>query len=560
LALGSTYRLVDIHQDPGGASTYTVTAVKNSGAYAVAGWWWYVGQTTAQISADLNTNHARLISAEQNARGTFDVIMVSNTGSAARAWWWYSGQSSSTLGSELTANNARLVSLQGDQTDSGYTAVMVANTGSDAKAWWWYVGQNPAQISSALSANGARIVDLSVNTDGTFNVVMVKEAGSDNLAWRWYLGASASSLVSTGLQDGFRIFDIQPYLSGHNEVYAAEMIDNLGADNRRIENIIESGYSKQGLSGATFGYEIKPIGAASPLSLQNTVKYEPASGVKALYNLYAQHQVQLGHDSLSSPFSYWYDPTNPANTGPCPLNYSNTNANKVTITLEQGLDGMMQVSDNRMTQGIDLRYGRANVNKYAKKIGLTDTHIGQTLGCAFKNGGSVTLTLANIIKLYEGVFSHTLLNTSNAQAFFNRMNGGTGVFTPASSFGQMVTAEAAKLGKSSAVAPFLAAVAIRDKGGSYDTCFPSIVACSPPYDYIRSDAGILQLPFKTSPTGPIILHSYGYGWWVNSVNIPCAFPPPGSPGCSATMQADHTTSQFTPEIFRAQVDLALQHW
>src|SRR4051794_38082562 len=41
-AIGSAYRLVDVHGNTDG--TFTVSAVRNSGAYAVPGWWWYVNQ------------------------------------------------------------------------------------------------------------------------------------------------------------------------------------------------------------------------------------------------------------------------------------------------------------------------------------------------------------------------------------------------------------------------------------------------------------------------------------------------------------------------------------
>src|SRR3954453_13586133 len=135
-ALGSTYRLVDVHQAADG--TYTVTAVSNTGSYAVSAWWWYVHQSVSFVSDALGSNSARLISAEQNSDGTYNVIMVSNTGSANRAWWWYVGASVSALSDRLSANNARMVSVQRDKADAGYTAIMVSNTGTDAKAWWWY--------------------------------------------------------------------------------------------------------------------------------------------------------------------------------------------------------------------------------------------------------------------------------------------------------------------------------------------------------------------------------------------------------------------------------------
>jgi hypothetical protein len=546
--LGSTYRLVDLHRDAAG--TYSVVMVQNSGPYAVSAWWWYVGQTTAQVSSELSSNNARLISVEQNSSGTYDVIMVSNTGSANRAWWWYTNASVASLSSALSANNARLVSLEHDQTDSGYTAIMVSNTGTDSKAWWWYVGQSIAQISSSLSANHARIVDLSRNSDGTFNVVMVAQSGTDNKAWKWFVGADATTLVNQALQQGYRIFDLQPY--GTGSAVAAVEIDNLAAENRRVENVIENGYAQQGLSGGQYGYYVKPVGGNSVLALQSATKYEPASGIKALYNLYAQFQVQIGNDDLSSPFNYWYKPSDPTNKDVCPLDYSNTNANKVTTTLEDGLDRMMGVSDNRTTQGVDLRYGRGNVNSYAKIIGMAGTKINQTVGCGTLNGGFVNTTLNNLSKLYEGVFTHKLLDSTDADQFFGRMNGGTGV-SSSSPFGQMVSAEAAKVGKSADVTAFLAAIQISDKGGSYDVCPPS-GNCSPPYNYDRSDAGVLQLPFKSA--GSVVLHPYTYGWWVNNVSIPCAF----GVTCTAKTQADNTTNSFLPEIFRHQVDLALQGW
>src|SRR3954467_5376911 len=137
--LGSTYRLVDVR--PASNGTYTVTMVKNSGAYAVSGWWCYVHATAAQVSNFLSTNTARLISLERNADGTFNVVMVSNTGSAARGWWWYYGQTPAQISAALSANNARLVSLAADKAGGTYSVVMVPNTGSDAKGWWWYYGQ-----------------------------------------------------------------------------------------------------------------------------------------------------------------------------------------------------------------------------------------------------------------------------------------------------------------------------------------------------------------------------------------------------------------------------------
>jgi hypothetical protein len=547
--LGSTYRLVDVRQDPSG--TYTVTMVKNTGAYAVSGWWWYVHQTVAQVSSELSTNNGRLISLQRNSDGTVNVVMVSNTGSAARTWWWYVGQSTATLSSELTTNNARLVNVSPDPSGGTYSAIMVSNTGSDAKTWWWYVGQTAAQVSSLLGTNKARLVDLAVDPAGHFDAIMVSESGAENLPWKWYFGTSATAIVNNALNTGYRVFQLVPYLSGGNTVYAGLMINNLGAEGHRVESLLESGYGKEGLSGGVFGFYVKPIGASAVLGLGNGTKYEPASSVKALYNLYAEFQVQIGNDSLSSPFNYWYKPSEPTNKDVCPLEYSNTPSNEITTTLEDGLNRMMGVSDNRTTQGVDLRYGRSNVNNYAHIIGMGSTKINQTLGCGTLNGGTVTTTLGDLTRLYEGVWNDTLLNAARSASFFGRMDGGT--LSGADPLAAVIEQEAAALGKSSSAAQFIANTSFRDKGGSYDICPPS-GPCSPPYIYDRADAGVLTLPFKSS--GTIVPHTYTYGWWVNNLSVPCAF----GASCAALTQADNTTNEVRAEEFRAQVRAALKTW
>ncbi len=546
--LGSAYRLVDVRQAPNG--TYTVTMVKNEGAYAVSGWWWYVHQTTAQITTDLTNNNGRLISLQRNSDGTVNVVMVSNTGSAARSWWWYVGQSTATLSSELTANNARLVSVSPDAGGT-YSAIMVSNTGSDAKTWWWYVGQTAAQVSTQLSTNKARLVDLAVDSSGHFDVIMVSQSGAENLPWKWYYGASATSIVSTALNTGYRVFQLVPYASGESTVYAGLMVNNLGAEAHRVEALLESGYGQEGLSGGVFGFYVKPIGATAVLGLGSGTKFEPASAIKALYNLYAEFQVQIGNDSLSSPFDYWYKPSEPTNKDVCPLEYSNTPSNEIATTLEDGLNRMMGVSDNRTTQGVDLRYGRSNVNNYAHIIGMGSTRINQTLGCGTLNGGSVNTTLGDLSKLYEGVWNDALLNSTRSASFFGRMNGGT--LSSGDPLAQVIEQEAAALGKSASAAQFIANTSARDKGGSYDVC-PASEPCSPPYIYDRADAGVLTLPFKSS--GTIVGHTYTYGWWVNNLLIPCAF----GVNCSARVQADNTTNIVRSEEFRAQVRAALKTW
>jgi hypothetical protein len=227
-ALGSTNRLVDLRQDPDGR-TYSVTMVTDGGAYAVSGWWWYYEITASKVSSALSTNNARLISVDRNPDGTFDVIMVSNTGAAARSWWWYYGQTPSQISTALTSHNGRLVSISADPSGSGpqtYTVVMVSNTASDAKKWWWYYGASASHVTSLLSTNQGRLVDIAREPNGTFDVIMVHEAGADNLAWKWYYGSSPSGISSAAVNTSFRVFKLVPYASGGGTTYAGLMIYN----------------------------------------------------------------------------------------------------------------------------------------------------------------------------------------------------------------------------------------------------------------------------------------------------------------------------------------------
>jgi hypothetical protein len=428
---------------------------------------------------------------------------------------------------------------------------MVANTGADAKGWWWYVGQTAAGVDALLSADNARLIDIDVDPNGNFDIVMIPATGTDSSPWTWTYGKSAAAIANAATAAGSRVFKLVPYASGANTLYAGLTINNPTAETYRVQTLLEAGYGQQGLSGGVIGFDVRQIGGSTSASLRSTAPFEPASAIKALYNLYAEFQVQIGQDALTRSFTYWYDPVNPTNKDVCPLNYADTPANATVTTLKDGLDRMMGVSDNRTTQGVDLRFGPGWVNSYARIIGMSTTLINQTLGCGMVNGGFVTTSLTDLAKVYSGVSTHELLNPSRGTSFFGRMNGG--VLATTDPLATVIRQEAAKLGKSSKAASFIAKVTFRDKGGSYDVCPPS-GGCNAPYVYDRSDAGILALPFKSH--GAIVPRTYTYGWWVNNWVVPCTF----GAACAARAQADATTRLIRGEEFRALVRAALKTW
>ena len=166
---------IEIHSIVSGQPRFTLRMVRNSGAYAVPGWWWYYGQTFAEIGQKLDTNNARLIDLEPYDSGggviRYAAVMVSNTGGAARSWTYLSGVSSSQIATHLAASNRRLIDLDTYFVGATkfYSAVFVANTGADAKSWQWWLNQTSAGVSAKLAAFNGRLVDIERLPDGNVN-------------------------------------------------------------------------------------------------------------------------------------------------------------------------------------------------------------------------------------------------------------------------------------------------------------------------------------------------------------------------------------------------------
>ena len=119
-----------------------------------------------------------------------------NENSTPTAWWFYTGQSVADIGNTLTAKNARIVDIAPDNSaGSSFTAAYVQNIGSYAKQWWWYVGIDATTLAKNLSANHARLVSLKAYDVGggniRFAVVMIANAGADAKGWWYYYGQSS---------------------------------------------------------------------------------------------------------------------------------------------------------------------------------------------------------------------------------------------------------------------------------------------------------------------------------------------------------------------------------
>jgi hypothetical protein len=560
-------RLTDVEVYSVAAGTFTVTMVKNSGEYWVPGWWWYIGQTKAQVQSLLASNNARLIDIDAYNGGTgtrFAVVMVSNTGSFARTTGWDAGVSSAGVSSFLNSGNWRLQDLE-SYTEAGvkkYAYLAVANTGSDGKAWEWWLNQTPSSVASKVNAFGGRITNLERQSDGTYNFIQVKNAGSDNKYWRFYFGLPSLSYTNeVAGQFATRVMDIETYTDGGVRKYDAVMIDNADAATRRITDQFAPTFTgSNGLPIANFGGYVKRVGGPVGVGLQPDRKFEPASAIKAVHNLHIMRLVQANPpgESLSGNFTYYDYPNSPFNANTkdaCTIASDETAANQKMSTVDWGKDQMMSISDNRTTRGFILRYGMAALNSTASNLAkMTSTSIGQDQpGCAWLGGKKNQTTLADLGRLYEGVEDGSLLTGTNRTEFYQPMNGGS--FQDSGLEGtviDVVEQEAAKQGKSGVVSNFVSQMDWRFKGGSYDIpC--SQAGCASGNLYFRSMAGRLTLPIKTGPS-TFGSRAYVFGRYVDGLKLNCGA------GCIPQSSADTTLANVTPELFREIIASALQSW
>jgi hypothetical protein len=228
-------RIIDIAADNTSLSSFTVTYVQNTGSYAKQ-WWWYYNVDASTLTHNLQANNARLISLKAydtgggNAR--FVAAMVANTGADRKAWWWYYGQSPAQLANLAQANNARLTTLQSYASNGQtyYAAIMISNTGADAKAWWWYYNASPQSISSHISSSKSRLLDITSAGNGNFNVTM-ESCSNGCPAWWWYYGLTGSQVLTEAQNNGARAIVLEPYSGcGSSSCLATILISNTPAD------------------------------------------------------------------------------------------------------------------------------------------------------------------------------------------------------------------------------------------------------------------------------------------------------------------------------------------
>lgn len=568
---------LDIYGIVSGSPRFTVRMVKNSGAYAVPGWWWYYGLTSADVATQLSNNNARLIELKPYDAGggviRYAAIMVSNTANAARAWSYLVGVSSSQISTHLSNTGHRLIDLD-TYTEGGvkkYTAVMVANSGADAKSWQWWLNQSPASVAAKVSAFNGRIVKLDRNSDGTYNIVQVKNTGSNNSAWWYQYGfTSLTDLNNYAMQVASRPVDLRTYVDGNGvRRYDAAFIDNANNSTRRMRGVFGTDFldaNGNPTRGIFEGY-LKQVGGSVKVDLNSARRAETASSMKVLHLLTAMQRVQAGTDTLPSSFNYYeYDMTKGSNACPDPSKEIAANL-RTNYNFETGLDEMMRISDNRTTRGTVLRYGGFSAfNTVATNAGLGSTTMRHNIGCAYRNPATGKFSTglrndtaaADLARIYEGVWNSTLLTNTNSarDEFLESANPGVGASTRIQT---IINQEAAALGKSAIAGSFGNAVRSWSKGGSYGTCLPNGNGDCGQQVIIRSGAGLMRLPIKVS--GVLDYRTYSYGHLISDTPVPC-FEDYNTPGTECQADVDYTNAHgnASAELFRDEIRAALQTW
>ena len=552
---------IEVYSIVRGVPFFTVRMVKNTGTYAVPGWWWYYGLTFNDVVAKVNANGARLIDIEPYDAGggiiRYAVVMVSNTGTAARDWAYLINVSSSQISSQINLGY-RLIDLDID--GANYSAVFVKNTGTDAKAWQWWLNQSAASVSARISAFGGRLVDIDRLPNGNFNIILVKNTGTDAFGWWWSPDfASITDFMNFANQLAARPVDIETYVNGLGQRrYFGIFIDNGNAATKRIRGVFAQSFldASGGPTKGIFEAYLKRVGSSVLVDLNSSRPAETASSMKSLHLL---HAMRSG-ESLTSSFIYYNYPssTQPNPKDACPNPAEEIVANMQTnYNFGKGLSEMMRISDNRTTRGTVLRYGGfAPFNATAVTVGLTGTQLRHNIGCAYFNLSTGKYdtslrndtTAADLATIYEGVWNSISLTGAARTAFLATANPGSGV---GSALQTIINEEAAAQGKSSIAATFGSLVKTWGKGGSYGTCLPNSVGGCGQTVMIRSGTGIIRLPVKS--LGVTAYRTYVFGRLISDVPT-VSFTSPDI----ATYDA--TFGKASNELYREEIRSALQTW
>lgn len=565
-AVSSGYRITSLQVSSTTGPRFHATLVRNTGTYQRA-WWWFYGLTAAQVSSKLSTLGARIVELEPYVTGgslRFAVVMVRNSGTAAKQWWWLRGTSSAGISALAASKGARPIDLDRTVLPGGsayYTAVFVKNSGVDARPWYHAYNLTTAQVVSYGSARSATPLSIQPRGVGRFDVLY---AGGGP-ARTTMLELSPTAALAQANQEGRRVVQVVP--SAVPGLVQALSLDNLDAESLRLRNLVRSG-----MSGASYGWYVKRVGGGIATSLQADQPFEPASTMKAVHLLRAVREIAPAGGLTLASTGTWYVRPGDAARYPTDPGYDDdknrcaytTGGSAVTSVpyvdnYQTLMNQMMQYSDNRATDFFVRRYGFPSLNALMSSLGMSNSVIRHRIGCgdtwlpsyhAVRN----QLTSRDLGKLYESVVAGTSVNATGRSMFFGRMNGGV---LGDGDLKAMIVSELTAAGLTGAQrSQFLARVTTRSKGGSYGLC-PNSGPCDGPTRQIRTVGGVIWLPFKSGATTTDT--AFVYSQWFDKT-VPCTFANVSAGSCTSYNTTATANGTLSIQRFRSIVRAAAATW
>jgi Beta-lactamase enzyme family len=521
LAQGAGERVVDVNVDSVTPLRFSAVLVRNSGIYARTGGW-SIG-SEADVTKKINAEQGRLIDLEPFTlfgKRLFAYVWVKNTGAAGKTWYWNYDRSLKQVVAEINKYKVRLVDLATYVVNGKrrYSYIGIANTGVDAKAWWWYVNVSPQFVQEKAQEHGARLIDVERPSPGLMTVIMQR---NDESAYsRHVYDYTLTDLLRFQASNSVRITDLERYVKNGNVRYAASLIDNASAENRRIRSIWRSSTMANAPNGtdAWFGIYAKQVKGPVDVYLAHTMAYQPLSVLKLIPHLYVMDKLDKdpGLDMLDQANGIsWVSPKGKPDEVWCPGQGGQTQT--YSETLRQSLTRGLGESLNRAHEALVKKYGSTAINNRIHQLGLTNTNV--YLGCPQPAGKpdwtSNRSTLSELGELFEHVDDKTFFKNHWQQVsaeFYGLMaNWGTnGIKT-------VVASEAAAVGKSGIVNQFMASVTLNGKGGG--TIIPQSDGS---FHGGRGFFGRLELPFRTGRGARVtVIKTFVGGYFVDNFKAPC---------------------------------------
>lgn len=564
LAKSRGERVVDVNVDSANPLRFSAVLVRNTGSYARTGGWGYGSE--AGVTNTINANQGRLIDLEPftvNGHRRFAFAWVRNAGAAGKRWHWNYDLTVEQVVAEINKHKVRLIDLATYVVNGHrrYSYIGIANQGVDARAWWWYVNVTPQFVQQKAMQHRARLIDVERPSAGRMTVIM--QRNTESAYSRHVYDYALGDLLRFQASNGVRITDLEAYLKNGQRRYAASLIDNATAENRRIRSIWRSSTMANAPNGtdAWFGIYAKRVNGPVDVGLAHTMAYQPLSVLKLVPHLYVMDLLDNdpGLDLLDQRSGItWTALKDQPDEIYCPQSHQGQATRIYSETLRMTLTRGLGESLNRAHEALLNKYGFAAINTRIHALGLTSTDVypGCPQPAGEKDWTSNRSTLGELGELFEHVDDRTHFKNhwQEVSGEFYGLMANWGV----NGIKSVVMNEAAKAGKRGIVDAFMQKVTLNGKGGG--TLVPQDDGS---YHGGRGFFGRLELPFRTGRGGTTIRTFVG-GYFVDNFKAPCN-EDTAATSSSGTCRnwkkkQDAAYDKFTGEPYRLAIRGAIATW